>query len=466
MTVTRVAGRPIYLAGRSGPVFGLFHEPDDDAPRSAAVLICGPWGWDDIASYRSRKAWAESLAEHGHPTLRIDLPGSGDSGGSPDDPSLVESWLAAIITAARWLAEGPDAPPVCLIGLGLGGLIGAAAISGGAPVDDLVLWAVPATGRAFVREQRAFAALQGTRMDPARDGGSSIPSSGDLEVSGFVLSAGSMNDLNELVPARLDLGRLRRALLLERDGMGHDQATEAHLRSLEVEVTVAPGRGWADMVFHPEHDAPPSAVFAEVEAWLDSGTRQPGTGRSEQATLEQPGANGTAVFGGTEARIRETPVRIDHPNSRPFGVLAEPIDGARSDLCAVFLNAGAVRRIGPNRMWVEAARQWSGRGIPTLRIDLNGIGDADGEPVRRGEVGNFYKEIFASQMGAAFDFLVERGHGPRFVLVGLCSGAYWSINVAAHDSRVVEVIAINPRAVVWDDDLLARREARKVQRLG
>ena len=195
VTMTGVAGRPIYLATRGGPIFGIFHEPWVAAPRSAAVLICGPWGWDDIASYRSRKAWAESLAEHGHPTLRIDLPGTGDSAGSPDDAGLVESWLGAIGTAAGWLADGPDAPPVALIGLGLGGLLGAAAISGGAPVDDLVLWAVPASGRSFVREQRAFAALQGTRLDPARDGGSSVPPSGDLEVSGFVLSAGSMKDL-------------------------------------------------------------------------------------------------------------------------------------------------------------------------------------------------------------------------------------------------------------------------------
>jgi alpha/beta superfamily hydrolase len=33
-------------------------------------------------------------------------------------------------------------------------------------------------------------------------------------------------------------------------------------------------------------------------------------------------------------------------------------------------------------MWVEASRRWAALGVATLRIDLEGIGDADGDAGR------------------------------------------------------------------------------------
>ena len=164
-------------------------------------------------------------------------------------------------------------------------------------------------------------------------------------------------------------------------------------------------------------------------------------------------------------RIRETAIRIEQPFGQLFGVLAEPVDRPRSDVCVIFLNAGAVRRIGPNRLWVEASRRWSARGVPMVRMDLEGIGDADGDPDRYRDVGNFYTAEFGGQVGAIIDDLAGRGFGPRFVLVGLCAGGYWAFHTGAADERVVAALIINPRAMIWDADLLSRREARKVQRL-
>src|SRR5207342_1826378 len=40
--------------------------------------------------------------------------------------------------------------------------------------------------------------------------------------------------------------------------------------------------------------------------------------------------------------------------------------------------------------------------------------------------------------------------------------AYWAFHIAAEDDRIVESIILNPRAMIWDDGLLARREAKKV----
>ena len=79
-----VTARPVYLATAPDPVFGYFHPAGGGR---TAVLICSPFGWDETASYRVRYRWAEHLAAAGHPVLRIDLPGVGDSAGSPRGPT-------------------------------------------------------------------------------------------------------------------------------------------------------------------------------------------------------------------------------------------------------------------------------------------------------------------------------------------------------------------------------------------
>src|SRR5882672_2630633 len=108
MTVATPSARPLYLEEPAGPIFGLFHRPPEGvAPRGTAVLIVPPWGWDETASYTGRRAWANDLAEGGHPTLRIDLPGTGESTGTAADPGLVAAWSDAVIAAAAWLASVP-----------------------------------------------------------------------------------------------------------------------------------------------------------------------------------------------------------------------------------------------------------------------------------------------------------------------------------------------------------------------
>ena len=450
--------RPLVLNVDPDPVFGMFH-PAAEPATGTAILICPPWGWDEVTSYRSRRAWAERLAAEGRPTLRIDLPGAGDSGGSPSDAGRVTAWANAIRAAAAWLAAQEGVTSVVAIGLGLGGLLTARAIVDGAPIDAVVLWSVPETGRAFLRELRAFASLQATRLEP--DGEARSDAADGLEVGGFELSAETRADLEPLDLAALLRGRVDRVLLLDRDGMGHTSRLAGSLATDGAIVTQGPGPGWSDMVFHPEQYHAPAAVMDRVSAWL-------GEARMSQRVAPRPAApDASAVLElpAADTGIRETAIRVRQPYGDLFGIAAEPLDGRHGDVCAVFLNAGAVRRIGPNRMWVEAARSWAAAGIPSVRMDLEGIGDADGDPDRYRNVGNFYTDAFGASVTAILDDLVEGGFGTRFALIGLCAGAYWSFHTGAADPRVVEVVILNPRAMIWDDGLLDRREANKVGRL-
>lgn len=78
-------GRPVYLPVEPDPVLAFLHLSDRGEPQNA-VLLCPPFGWEDVYSYRARRTWANALAQAGFPAPRFDFPGAGDSAGSPRDP--------------------------------------------------------------------------------------------------------------------------------------------------------------------------------------------------------------------------------------------------------------------------------------------------------------------------------------------------------------------------------------------
>jgi alpha-beta hydrolase superfamily lysophospholipase len=454
--------RAVYLDVAPDPVFGLLHAPPG-APLATAVLIVPPWGWEAVASHRSLRAWAQHLAGAGHATLRFDFPGSGDSGGAPGDPSRLEAWVGAITAAADWLRADSGCSRVATLGLGLGGLVAGKAIADGARIEDLVLWAAPARGRTFVREQRAFSKLQASRLTPSEEPEPYGLPERWLEAGGFVLAAETIDALEHLDLRSLRTGALQRALLLQREGASIDARLRLHLEQAGIDVTVRPGYGWEAMVFHPERPQAPDEVFARVSSWL---AQAPEPEPSAAVPRARPSAAASEIVLEIDgARVRESSLTVQRSAGQLAGVLAQPEDAPHAGLCTVFLNAGAVRRIGPNRIWVEAARRWAARGVPALRIDLDGIGDADGDADRYRDVTKFYVPQLVDQVTAVLDALQARGVGDRFLLAGLCSGGYWAFQAAVREERVSAALLVNSGALVWDDDLVSRRDGRRVARL-
>jgi pimeloyl-ACP methyl ester carboxylesterase len=461
---------PLSLLEGAEPVFGFFHSPAAHTPGASAVLICPPFGWDEICSYRSRRDWAEDLAQAGFAAMRIDLPGTGDSGGSPRDPAMLTAWIAAVADAARHLRRMSGLDRVAAVGIGLGGLLAYAAIAEEAPIDELVLWGVPSRGRVLIRELSVFASLEESagRLSAEEHLESPPLPDGYLWAGGFVLSATTVAELTRLDLTALELppDRLRRALMLDRDGISVDARLQSHLERTGVTVGVASGRGYGEMMAKPHHARSPRAVFAHVRAWLEE---ENASAAPRDATLKPTAAGGRGRPAGQstveltcgEAAIRETPIAMGQPFGNLFGILAQPADGPPSTLCAVMLNAGAIRRIGPNRMWVEAARRWAALGVPTLRLDLGGIGDADGDGERFSELAELYVPKLVDQACAAVNVLESRGIGQRFVLVGLCSGACWSFHAALRDDRVAAAFMLNPKALFWDQSLEVARDLRR-----
>ena len=468
--------RAFYLDAGAEPIFAMLDEPPTSAasPGGAAVLLCPPIGWEDVSSYRPRRDWARELAAAGHPTLRIDLPGSGDSGGDPRDPGRFQSWVSAISAAATWLREAAPGSRLAAVGIGLGGVALYGAVADGAPVDDLVLWGASGRGRRLVREQRAFG-----RLERSQKPGTEPPlvPDGALMVAGFLLTADTVSDLERFDVEQLPPpSQVQRALLLERDGIAVDSALRMMLAGAGAVVETAPGDGFADMLMAEPQDAKLArGVLSTVGAWLAAGDNEPaaaqataegaegGFAAAGAAVVEPVTAHDKTVLEGADGQgFVETPIYFTAPAGQLFGILAEPL-GASRDTCLVLLNAGAQRRIGVNRMWVELSRRWAARGVSSLRLDLEAIGDADGESGRFTDVNSFYVPEFVERVREVLDTLQERGLPSRFVLIGLCSGAYWALHTALADERVTSALMLNTRVLLWDPELLSRREVERLR---
>lgn len=456
--------RPLYLGTTPDPVLAFLHQPKGE-PVSTAVLFCSPWGWDDVASYRARRSWAEQLAARGHPTLRFDFPGTGDSGGSAYDPARVGACSDAVTAASAWLRAETGCLRIAAIGLGIGGLFLAKSIAMGAAIDDLVLWGTPDRGRGFVRQERAFSQMQASRYSLTGEEEPFVLPDGWMESGGFVLSAETIVSLGAIDLATFDTGSLRRALLFDRDGIVIPPRVKTHLVEAGVEVTSGNGDGWGAMCLHPERYEVPEGVIGQVLRWIDVAPRAIIAVATNPVGTAPPPAGDVAELDVGGVHVRETALLLDLPNGRRFGVLAEPATTSPSDVTAIFLNAGAVRRIGPNRIWVEAARRWAARGVPTLRIDLAAIGDSDGDGTRYRDVGRFFDPELEGDIVAFIDELERRRPGGRVVLGGLCAGGYWSFHGAARDDRVIAALLLNPGLLSWDPEIISRRDARKLKRL-
>ncbi len=125
------------------------------------------------------------------------------------------------------------------------------------------------------------------------------------------------------------------------------------------------------------------------------------------------------------------------PEQNLLGILTSPERPLAGAPAVVLLNAGLLHRVGPNRLNVTLARHLAGIGITAFRFDLSGIGDSG---LGEGEVGI---DRARRDAAAAMDE-VHRSTGiDRFVLVGLCTGAFNAFRVALADERVAGCVLID-----------------------
>lgn len=447
--------RPFYLQTSPDPAFATVHPPAPGRRSSVGVLLCPPFGWSELCTHRSRRTWANELADAGYPVLRIDLPGTGDSAGSLTSAGLLDAWVSTVATASAWLRDEFGCARVCGLGIGLGGMLAWLAAAEGAPLDDLILWGVPARGRQLVRELQIAAKvdIDSRVQTPPDGGGAAAPPTlrdGDLlDEAGQVITKETLDSL-----AAIDLREIalpdperRRALLLRRDHVKSDELLEQQLRALGVDVTAQEVDGYDAMMQYVQLSVVPREAIARSIAWLFAGA-----GWNSRNGVHGPDPDVSAdciELAQDGVAIRETPVSISLPDRELAAVITEPADGSTENLCVVFSSGGADRRLGPNRLWVDAARSWAVRGVTAVRVDPSGVGDSDGDERDWATLWDHYHPRQAEHLRDMLDALEARGLPGRFLLVGFCSGGYRSLHTAAVDARVAGVCAIGLPFFQW-----------------
>jgi pimeloyl-ACP methyl ester carboxylesterase len=135
----------------------------------------------------------------------------------------------------------------------------------------------------------------------------------------------------------------------------------------------------------------------------------------------------------TEQPIQETVCHFG-PQGGLFGILTTPDDAIAVEDApiALILNAGIVHRVGPFRLHVDLARQLADAGYSTLRLDLSGLGDS---AQRTGKIDTLNRAEL--DVRDAMDHLQKETGVDRFVIIGLCSGAYNAHQVSVTDDRIV-----------------------------
>jgi hypothetical protein len=458
-----LAARPVCLTREHGDDLTIMlHLPAPGAARGTAVLICPHFGWHQDCAYRSLRAWASELAAAGYPAARLTLPSSGDSAGTVHDPGRLDAWTTATADAAGWLRRVTGAWRVVAIGIGLGGMVAYRAVAAGAPIDDLALWAVPARGRALLRELRGHhQIIAATFPDDVRD---NPDENGDLELVGYTLSAETAEALGALRLDSLELARPPgQVLMLGRDGIPPDARLGDRLAAIGTEVESADGHDYSELMANPQQSVAPRQTMRLTLDWL---RRHEAPATDEDASLQPAGTVGVAEAESLQCEhagisLRETPMWFDGVRGRIFGVLTEPTtDAGPGPVCAVLLGAGALPHTGPNRSWVDLARGWAARGVPSLRIDCAGVGESDGEDPELVEDESFYEDWRDGEVTAILDQLQARRVADRFVLGGLCSGAYRALRRALVDTRVRGLLLLNLFAFEWSHELVVERGRR------
>ena len=161
--------------------------------RSAAVLLCNPFGEEAARAHRAYRVMARRLEDAGYAAMRFDYAGTGDSSGDIADYG-VDAWIADIEAAADELRRESGVSRIVLVGLRFGATLAAlCAQRGRLRAAHVVLWDPVVDGAQYLRElrraHRAYMDAEFGRATAAHAGIADAPGSMLQEALGTPISA-------------------------------------------------------------------------------------------------------------------------------------------------------------------------------------------------------------------------------------------------------------------------------------
>ncbi len=405
-------------------LFHWLHKPVFSA--DLAVILSGPLGPEYMHCHRALKRLAEELCRRNITVLRFDPPGYGNSSGSMFDPGLVEQWKQAVDAAALMLKSHSGASRLGLVALRSGSLLTTGLLSSKALVDSLVYWYPYTRGSAFLRDMGMIDQL----IDASQDNPANY-----INAGGYPISGPSSIKIEPINTASID-HRVDDALILRASESGSKSRLYRQLSTSGVACDEIASAALPRMAKQAELSELPRDDIAAITDWFAARA----TDAAASPAREYPTKAG---FDG--GYFRESVILTDSV-PRLFGIRCEPAanqDAARLPL-VVITNSGAGHHAGPNRLNVDLARQLAQAGFCSIRFDLSNLGDS---PVDQGcEDNHPYPPHAVEDIDRMLQHVASGDEKTRFIVAGLCSGAYSAFHaqreLARHD--IVETILINP----------------------
>jgi alpha-beta hydrolase superfamily lysophospholipase len=446
------ARKPIYFEAGQHQLFGWFHTPPAGAMRDLGLVICKPFGYEALCSQRGLRAFAETAASLGFPTLSFDYLGTGDSAEIDSHANQLTVWTQDIIAAVHELRNRSGVAQVCVLGVRLGALLATLAAEQCKVVTSLILISPIVKGRRYLRDLRT--ARLAASMGIIPDGNNSTETNGSMEVSGFVFSAATLASLSQSDLTAREPPPVSSVLVIDGNSLPGAEGWAQQLLERGIRTSYLSLPGLIEMIMTaPQFAAVPRKMIQAMSEWLLKSTQpvEYGLQRLESpATASSISISMRNEESGQLLQLTERPLLFG-ANEALFGIVTEPVVGELRRRAVILLNAGADYHIGVNRMHVTLARDWASRGYVALRMDLAGLGDSG---TRLGQPDN---EVFPvavlDDIRAAVELLRDRYAALDITLFGLCSGAYHALRAAAAGIPVNRILMVNPQNYFWKDGM-------------
>jgi exosortase A-associated hydrolase 2 len=194
---------PLFFSTATSRLFGVFHGTSES--RKLPLLFCHPFGEEKLWTHRVFVTFARELERRGHPVLRFDYMGNGDSSGD-FAASSVATVLADVNGAGEWLKERTGQSQIGLLGLRFGASVAATVAESRDDVACLIQWAPIVDGSRYLQEllrinlSTQLAVYREVRVD--REAMAAVLASGaTVNVDGYEISPAMAEQLQSL---RLD----------------------------------------------------------------------------------------------------------------------------------------------------------------------------------------------------------------------------------------------------------------------
>ncbi|UOE42763.1 hypothetical protein [Agromyces larvae] len=360
-------------------------------------MIAPSLAHEHIWTYEYLRLLAVIGARRGFVVVRFSWTGQGDSESAPPGTDLADAWRDDLAAAVEAASAVSGMGRVDAIGLRVGAAVLASTPE--LPIGSRVLWE-PIGGRAFLRQQAVLRKLALPDSLPISSTGVELSSQFYDDVGADSIRA--LVDPRTIEPGRLPVGT-------------HIVETDADVLRRYPEIARlfrSDPHGAIDAVLARLTPSPPAAL----PPW-------------------EPIRETVVVDREAGAEVRQTFVEVGR--DRLPGVYSTPV-GTALPVAALLIPA-SVEAKGVNRLWAPASRHLAARGMPNLRADRRGVGDA--KDIEDFEVPIPLRMSAVDDVARSVRWLSDRTGSPVSV-VGVCSGGWLGV-LAADKVPIRRLVMIN-----------------------